>query len=165
MNKKSKVFINLTNGIEAIDKYNLDPDNVSFLRIQSSHCEGHSWDRMLLDLDNNLLMHLALGYECIVYDFGAHTEYSKAVYIGLEWIKYCLNRRWFNRIAKPIVKGKDISNYFEVEYAKLSKYAKKKIDYYKKFLLTDEIKLNGISTITEHDNKNEYYIDLVKDIY
>lgn len=39
--------------------------------MQSSHCEAQDFTGILSNLDHNLLMHLALGYECRIYDFGS----------------------------------------------------------------------------------------------
>lgn len=158
----TRIFINLTNGIEAIEKHKFEMESVYFLRIQSSHCESHKWEKMLLELDSNFLMSLALGYRCLVYDYGAQAEISKAIYFGLEWIRYFLNRRWLGRITNPIVKGKNISNYFEGQYEHISKQTRKHIDYYKKYLFTEEIHLEGISSTTLHDNHSEYYREILR---
>ncbi|MDX9791516.1 MAG: hypothetical protein RBT61_11855, partial [Candidatus Kapabacteria bacterium] len=90
-----KIFINLTNGIEALDKYNLDIEKVNFIRIQSSHFEAHKYDDIILDLDHNFLMSLALGFKCIIYDFGARADSSKAIRLGIPWIKFVLTKRWY----------------------------------------------------------------------
>lgn len=159
---KEKVFINLTNGIEAIDEYSFRLDDVSFVRIQSTHCEGQYWDIILQEIDNNLFFHLALGYQCKVYDFGANTELSKAIYIGLEWCKYVLNIRWFGKEITPFLKEKNVLSLFRDAYRKLSKRTKKRIDYFKKYLLTDQLFLEGISKSTDSDNDHDYYLNIVK---
>jgi len=155
--KQIKHFINLTNGIESLDRLNLDPENVMFIRIQSSHCERHLWNRIIMETDHNLYMMLALGHECRVYDFGTNTEMAKAIYMGVEWLKFALNKRWFGKDYKPLAKGRNITSYFTQEYGKLDKHAKKKIDYFKKFLLCDELRLIGISDETNMDAKNGYF--------
>ncbi len=160
---KKKLFINLTCGIEAIQKYGLKLDDISFIRVQSSHCEAHDWEKILKELDHNFLMHLAMGYECIVYDFGANARQSKAVYFGLEWVRYFLYRRWLNIDHIPVVKGKKVTNYFEMEYEKISRKTRHRIDYYRNFLFTDEIKIKGITSSTKMDNKKDYYAGIIKD--
>ncbi len=162
MKQTEKIFINLTNGLEALRDENLDVDNINFIRIQSSHCEAHQFGRIFDELDYNFLMHAALGSKCIVYDYGAQTELSKAIYIGLEWIKFVLNKRWLDKHYVPKVKGKKVTAKFEEYYNDLSKLTKKKIDYFKKFLLTDEIWIEGKSEVTTHDNDYEYYRELLK---
>ena len=56
-------FINLSNGAEALPALHtlgVPPELVSFVRIQSSHCEAQDHYGLLHNLDHNLLMHLAL---------------------------------------------------------------------------------------------------------
>ena len=40
----------------------------------SSHCEQRDYAGLLGSLDHNLLLHLALGYTCRVYDFGSRRK-------------------------------------------------------------------------------------------
>ncbi len=152
-----KIFLNLTNGIEAVEKYGLDPGDVSFIRLQSCHCERHKFDEIIKELDHNFLMCLALGMDCVVYDFGANSALSKAVYLGLEWVRYVLERRWFGRASDPVVKGKRVAAHFEKYYSELQPKTKKKVDYYKKYLATSIIHLEGISSETANDNKPGYF--------
>jgi hypothetical protein len=156
-----KYFINLTNGIEAIREYNLEISDISFIRIQSSHFEAHKFDDVLLELDHNLLMHLALGYNCIIYDYGARSETAKALRIGLEWIKFVLSRRWLGVEYIPVIKYKIVTNYFEEQYKIISNRSRRKIDYYKKYMNCSEINITGIQRSTIMDNKPEYYRDII----
>lgn len=158
-----KNFINLTSGLEAIDTYKFKLNDVSFIRIQSSHCEAHKWELMLNELDYNFLLSVAMGVDCIVHDYGSQTELSKAVYIGLEWIKFVLYKRWLGIDYNPIVKEKSVKEYFEKEYIKLSKKTRKRLDYFKKFLFTDEIKIRGVSNQTVFDNDYSYYRKLLEE--
>ncbi len=160
-----KIFLNLTNGIEAIEKYNLNIEDMNFIRIQSTHCEHPDFERILFELDHNFLMWLALGYECVVYDFGAKSKTSKAVYHGLEWVKYVLNRRWFNLEITPFVRSKNVTSSFERYYYQLSRTIKRKIDYYKKFLLIDKLRLSAVTTATNNDNKPDYYLNILNKYY
>jgi hypothetical protein len=151
------MFINLTSGLEAIDRLKLDPQNISFIRIQSSHCEEHCWEQILDELDSNFLMCAALGIHCVVFDSGSQNDFSKAIYFGLEWIKFVLNKRWFGRNYIPNVKGKDTTEYFVQEYAKLTRKCKKRLDYFKKFLIKDAITIEGRSEKGKHDNDYDYF--------
>ena len=61
-------YINLSNGIEAIGpllEAGLLPDHVRFCRVQSSHCEAQDFHAILQNLDHDLLMHLALGFDAV----------------------------------------------------------------------------------------------------
>lgn len=74
----TKHFINLSNGAEALpllEAAKLPAEHISFCRIQSSHCEAQDFNGVLSNLDHNLLMHLALGFDCCVYDFGSRGNY------------------------------------------------------------------------------------------
>ena len=82
--KEKKYFLNLTNGIEALKFFKIPYNEINFIRIQSSHLESGAFEKILLTLDSNFLMWLAMGFECIVYDFGAKSEKTKALYYGLE---------------------------------------------------------------------------------
>lgn len=157
-----KLFVNLTNGIEAIERYNLKLEDISFVRIQSTHCENAAFDKMLLTLDSNFLMSLALGFDCVVYDFGAKSETSKAVYYGLEWIRYFLSKRWLGVEHIPFVKGKNVTRQFQEHYKKINKKTKQQIDYYKKFLLTNELHLSAVTGSTQNDNQPEFYANILK---
>ena len=159
---KSKIFLNLTNGIEALKKYNLNIDEVNFIRIQSTHIENEAFDKLLSTLDSNFLMSLALGYECIIYDFGAKNYISKAIYYGIEWIKYVLNIRWFNKLETPYIKGKKVEKQFAEHYKKINKKTKKQLDYYKKFLVTNQLNITSITTTTNNDNQPDFYLEIIK---
>jgi hypothetical protein len=59
-----KHFINLSNGIEALELLSaagLPVEHVCFCRVQSSQCESGDFQGILTNLDHNLMMHLALG--------------------------------------------------------------------------------------------------------
>lgn len=160
--KKVKHFLNLTNGIEALTRFNLNIEDVSFIRLQSCHCERSKFVEILGELDNNFLMHLALGYHCKVYDFGAKCETSKAMYIGLGWVEYVLNRRWFDRITPVGIKGWDLSERYDMFYGKIDYKTKRRLDYFKKFLLCESITIETITDATGNDNKPEFFKTIVE---
>lgn len=158
-------YINLTNGIEAIPT--LPSNDYRFIRIQSTVCEQHLWDKLLLELSDDLLMNLALGYECIIYDYGAGKPVPKAVYQGLEFIRYVLHRRWLKMEYQPVIqrnKHTEINCWREFDhyYRNLSKKAKKKIDYFLPYLNTDEIQLSSVTDRTEHDGDKVYYNQILQ---
>ncbi len=160
---KQKIFINLTNGIESLPF--LEKENINFIRIQSSHCERQKYNQILDSIDYNFLMYLAMGYECVVYDFSANSEVPKAVYTGLEWIKYVCNRRWFGREEVVVVKDKIVNEFYQLQYSKIEYKTKRKIDYFKKFVLTNELKIRTITAETKYDNNIDYYKKIIYDIY
>lgn len=149
-------YLNLTNGLVFYDNRH----SYKFVRIQSSLCESKAWDKLIRDLDYNFLLDLAQGKIVYVYDASSKKKMTRALYQGLAFIEYTLNRRWFNRKAKEVkamVKGNNVSEYFEREYKSLSKDTKKKLDYVKKFLNTNKINLLPICSQTKHDGDYKYY--------
>jgi hypothetical protein len=130
-----KYFINLSAGLLQ-NKYKGE-----IIRIQSSHLETHSFDRLFYGLSDSLLYNLAKEEECIIVDCSSnHT--GKVIRRGIPIIKMVLSRRWH-----------EDRNHYELgrEYAdrilrSLSRQTKNKIDFYKKFLHTGKrILLSGIS--------------------
>ena len=172
-----KTFINLTNGIEKLLEFNIN--EVSFIRIQSTTIENKDWCKLFLDLDHNFLMHLALGFECNVYDYGTNRICSKSIYQGIEIIKYCLNRYWFNIDLEIVWKrcrnGQysttiNLKPYFDIIYNNLFIYdrnkdkikVRNKLKYYKRFLNCNQIDLQGHSESTSHDGDYNYYFQILK---
>jgi hypothetical protein len=175
-NQNIKHFVNLTNGIEKIPQLS----NFSFIRIQSTTLERKNYYKLFADLDNNFLMWLALGKECIVYDFGTNRPLSKTIYLGLPIIEYCLNKFWFNYEQNKVFVGKnyktECKQYIEKEiYQKYFVYhSEKKLEakiwlsiklkYYKKYLIGNKINLKGISSSTTHDSDITFFKNILKNI-
>jgi hypothetical protein len=158
-------YINLTNGIEAIPKL----DNYRFIRIQSTICEQKNWDRLIQELDYDFLLNVAVGNECCIYDYGTRKPVSRAVYQGLEFIKYALYRRWLNEEYQTNCcrcKNKEehscqnANKYFESCYVGLDKRTKKKLDYFKPFV-SGEINLTAVTDSTMHDGDKGYYKEIL----
>lgn len=159
-------YINLTNGIEAIPM--LDR-GYKFIRIQSTICEQKNWDRLIQELDYDFLMNLALGNECIIYDFGARKPVSRAVYQGAEFIKYVLYRRWLNKEyisnvnrSKNTCRKNNCNDYFEKCYQNLKDRTKKKLDYFLSYINTNEIRLICVTDCTKHDGDKEFYKNVLQ---
>lgn len=174
---KNKNYINLTNGIEKIPELN----NYSFIRIQSTTIERKDWIKLLQDLDHDFLLHLVLGFNVNVYDYGTNREYSKTIYYGLPLIEYCLNRFWFDIIPEKVeiycrngnLRVGNFQEYFNQIYNQLFIYDRNKekerlitkLKYYKKFINCNKITLNGFSQSTNNDGNYPYYFNLLKQYY
>lgn len=154
---KEKIYLNLTNGIEFLEKLDLSISQVKFVRIQSCACERHLWDKLINELDYNFLLDLALGYNVKVLDTSAKKKESRAMYQGLEFVKYVLNRVWFDKIVEAKCRKMDCSEYFDEAYKTISDNTIKKVKYLRKFLNTDKISLNSYCISTEHDGDYKYY--------
>jgi hypothetical protein len=156
----SKHFVNLTNGIEAIRHIE---GEYSFIRIQSTACEQKRWDFILQELDYNFLVSLALGYECVVYDYGANKPVPRAVYQGLEFVRYVLNLHWFGRETPAYVKGHNAAGYFRLVHAQLEERTLKRLDYFRKFLLADRLNLRVVTDATTHDGDYSWYRSVLEE--
>lgn len=57
-------YVNLTNGLEVLPALStlLAPEEVRFVRLQSSHCEIGAYDKFLREVDHDLLWSLANGH-------------------------------------------------------------------------------------------------------
>jgi hypothetical protein len=158
----SEIFINLTAGLEAIEKCYMGYMNpLQFIRIQSTHLEKNQLEHVLINLDYNFLMKLATGRECIVIDYTSRkrkNNTSAACYRGLAWIRYCINRIWFNRKIQ-LKRGMHI--YFEQEFKKLKDSTRRRLKYFRKFVLVNDINLKYECKPTDHGDDYEYYQDIV----
>lgn len=161
-------FVNLTNGIEAIPS--LD-HSWEICRIQSTTIEKENWPLLFADLDHNLLFRLAIGEECIIYDFGAGRKNTKVVYIGIPLIAALLERAWFDRVPYLWDQKYNVEKQYKsackrvLERAdnKIAQHAKRKLGYYKRYLSVKDrsIKLFGVSKETSHDGDIDYYRNIV----
>jgi hypothetical protein len=169
-----KYFINLTNGIEQIP--HIPKNKINFIRIQSTTLERKNWYKLFSDLDNNLLMWLALGMKCKIYDFGTNRKISKTIYLGLPIIEYCLNKFWMDYEAKTVMVGrkftinckdyveKEIYQRYFIFHDEKSLQAKInlsiKFKYYKKYV-NKKIQLVGISHSTSRDSDVLFYKNIL----
>lgn len=158
-----EIFINLTAGLESLQTLFNSPLN--FIRIQSTHLEQKHLEHVLRDLDNNFLMKLAIGKTCVVVDYTSRKKKnntSRACWQGIAWIKYCLNRIWFNREIKCKY---GMHKCFEHHFSKLTRETKNKIKYYHKFIMKDDIDLRFECGPTDYDSDTEFYVGLIRKIY
>jgi hypothetical protein len=167
---KDKHFINLTNGIEAIEDIPATED-IHFIRIQSTTIERHYWLKLFYELDYNFLMYIALGYNCHFYDYGTNRPWSKTCYTAIPLIEYCLNRYWFNNETPGIrysrngtlIQGMDddyqhiYNELFVYNSTKEKNLLKAKLKYFKRFLRGDKCNFTIISKSTTNDNNWKYY--------
>lgn len=155
-----RYYLNLTNGIEFLENPDFNKD-YRFVRIQSTACERHLWDKLLSELDYNFLLDLALGNEVIICDTSAHKTISRALYQGVEFIRFVLYKVWLNKDIIPYVRNQNCNDYFQAEYKKLNNKTLSKLKYLRKFLNTDELKITCISFNTKHDGDYNYYKNIL----
>ena len=184
--RTARHFINLSNGAEALpllEAAGVPSEQVSFIRVQSSHCEAQDYYGILHNLDHNLLMHLALGFDCRVYDFGSRGNYweatadgqdsadstvgpsvelqyvPRALWWGLEWSRYALNTLWHLETSKPLLRGYNVADLFDAKLRGLPKPLYKRLKYYRSYLAPElqEVQLSGYYAQTKHDGKKDVY--------
>ena len=131
-------FVNLKNGVEAIPTLDALGIPHEYLRIQSTMCEVGDMEKVLLELDANFLVSAALGYSCVVYDYGSRDKkrgVPRALWYGLEFVRYALNVEWFGAPDRPpILRGKRVDQDFRRKLGGVSKSCKKRIRYYRQFI-------------------------------
>ena len=166
-------FVNLKNGIEAVpalrDHLGLE---FEFVRIQSTMCEAGDMEKVVGELDANFLIAAALGYSCVVYDYGSRDKKRgapRALWYGLEFVRYALNVEWFGEADRvPVLARENVGHDFSRKLAGFRRSAKKKLRYYRKFL-TDDVKargavrLVGVYKRTTHDDDDAFYRQLVRE--
>jgi hypothetical protein len=134
-------------------------------------CEQHNWDRIIQDLDYDFLLNVALGNECYIYDYGANKPIPRAIYQGIEFIRYVLYKRWLNEeyysnCNRKAGNSKRINSndYFRKCYANLDKRTKRKLDYFIPYV-TGKINIYTVTGSTVHDGDRDYYKEvLLKEI-
>ena len=170
----AKHFVNLKNGIEAVPELRGLDLEVNFLRVQSTLCEVGDMEKVILELDASFLLAAALGYSCLVYDYGSRDKKRgtpRAIWYGLEFIRYALNKTWFGKSDRlPILRGKQVESLFSGKLSSMSKSTKKKLKYYRKFLPPEvlaldnpAVRLVGVFKVTKHDDDEKFYADLVRE--
>lgn len=144
-------FYNLSNGLACVHPYMEVPElrDMRYLRLQSTHCEQKLWTHILRNLGPEFLMAAATEM-VIVHDQSEKDREPRAMWQGLEWVRYALERNWFSRrllldgsrkqppmnVAKWSYgrNGMLLSRYWEEQYRRLPKSVVNEIRYYRKFV-------------------------------
>lgn len=140
-------FVNLTNGLEWLPLLKRLGKRINYVRICSTDMEKNHWEDILLQLDTNLLMRLALGQKCMILDCGANRTPGKVVEKGVPWIKHILEDYWMlNRPFMVAGEPRILLN--------------RKLGYFRRFLATDTVHLYGNDFATFRDGDKEFYRSL-----
>jgi len=154
-------FINLTNGIEYLPE--IGPID-GFVRIQSTACEQKRWWRIIRDLDYTFLLAVASGIAVTVYDTSQKKNVPRALYQGIEWIRYALSRRWLDSEVIPIVRGCNCQAYFRECYDRFSEERSRglqKLDYVGKLTAPNALNLQIVSKPTHLDGRYDIYREIL----
>jgi len=104
-----------------------------------------------MQLSDDFLMNLALGNRCIIYDFGANKEVPRAIWQGLEFVKFVLYEKWFGHTYRFSGRMATAGKYMQDVYDRLSPKTIKKLDYFLQFLSTDFLRLESVTGSTSND--------------
>lgn len=168
------LYLNLTNGIEYLNDVE---EPYSFIRIQSTTLERKLFEKLILELDYAFLLNLALGKKVIVVDYGTNRKNSKTISKGIPIIRYILNRFWYDidedvyflncnsdKKNKQTEYVKHIYNQlFTFNRTKEKEKVISKLRYFKRYLNSDRVYLEGKSFSTNNDGNYTYYSNLLKE--
>lgn len=168
------LYLNLTNGIEYLNDVE---EPYSFIRIQSTTLERKLYEKLVLELDYAFLLNLALGKKVIVIDYGTNRKNSKTISRGIPIIKYILNRFWYDIdedvyfLSQNTDKKVKQTEYVKHIYNQLFTYNRtkekekviSKLRYFKRYLNSDRVYLEGKSFSTNNDGDYPYYSILLKE--
>ena len=153
-------------------------EDISFVRIQSSHCEKGDHVSILSNLDCNFMMSLALGHVNIMYDFGSRGTGSlmesdtrdgipRAMWWGTELIRHTLETVWdlpMRSTDKRMVKGYNMAKEFNERLQTLPKSVKKRIKYFRPYVQTNQLHWYNVYCKTIHDGEKEWYARTLKEM-
>lgn len=141
--------------------------------------------KILQEMDHNLLLHLALGNKCYVYDFASRKTdpeqqffgQSRIIWQGLPFIRFALNRIWYDLFTEFDTKEYHwAKNTYARELRNISPATLTRLQYYRRYtraLLSQDtechtynpIQLYGISQVTSMDGKKEFYSQVLWDTF
>lgn len=123
---------NLSRGVLCPHLIDTQPD--IFLRIQSTACEQKRWDQVALSLGPHVLYLLSSGHTIIVHDFSEKPRTTRALWQGVPWIRYALEKAW-GLTPSPVISrnGMDVTEYTEECWKSLSDSTKKELGYFSRF--------------------------------
>lgn len=177
LDKRLRHFINLTNGIEAIPQLlssGVNENELNYIRIQSTHCESRNYNAILEGLDTTLLMNLARGNVCLLYDFGSRgtgtligeddEKYGipRAYWMGTEWIRHALASIWHlpeARLGKRYVRGYNSVDHFNEQIMLIPKVLRRRIKYFRPYVTTKHLHLYPIYKRTMEDANKQFHVD------
>lgn len=121
------VFLNLSNGLGWNGPYH------GLVRIQSTWCEQKRWEAIFNEVDYSLLIPAVAGRPVVVIDGSAHKLVPRALFQGLPWIRYVIDRGVLGVHHVPKVKGLP-ALYFVEAFDQLSGRAHARLKFLKRFV-------------------------------
>lgn len=173
------IYVNESNGIQALPMLSELGVPARFCHIRSTHFERKQSSDALLELPDDMLLSAALGEWILVIDYGARKDRSRAIWQGVPYVSYVLNRLWLEIVpdkvlvfprsnAKPV--PQDVTRVFAEWYGKVGAKQRSKLmpfaDIAKERLSgTGGVHVEGTSAATTHDNDKLYYARLKKEYF
>lgn len=120
------------------------PDDARKCRIQSTQCEQKLWTTVLMQIPDDMLWHLSQGNKVLVHDRSEKDRETRAMWQGLQLVKYFCELNWFRR--EPEITGRGNNSmklYFREVYASTPRSVHKRFRYYLNHLVTDKIELTS----------------------
>ena len=169
--RPARHYVNLKNGVEALPFIRdvMHVRRYDYCRIQSSLLEAGHVERVITELDSSLMLDLALGRACFVWDYGSRDVVKgkgnpRALWYGLEFVRYALRKEWFpgTEVAEKaiaVTRGKRVDQDFDRKLTMLDRSTKRKIRYYRQFIpeSVSDVRLIGVYRATTHDDDTEFY--------
>lgn len=125
---------NLSRGLTAVQHLPFGT-YVAAVRIPSTWCEQHLWGRVLETLGAHFYFDLAMGREVLVHDRSEKRRETRAMWQGLSWIRYAVNRAWGLPNGLEFTRnGMFVGDYWEEEWRKLPKRTIALLRYYKDYV-------------------------------
>lgn len=172
------VYVNETNGIQALPVLGELGIPARFCYIRSTHFESKATSTAIANLPQDLLLSAALGENILIIDYGACKDRSRAVYQGVPYVKYVLDRAWLGLCPEKVwirprsntrELMRETGNTFDAWYREVGKKNKKRLRVYQEIarenLREDGVSLTGISEATVHDNDKLYYARVKKEYF
>lgn len=156
------VWVNLTNGTEAIKLLDELCIPYKFCRFQSTYFEHKDWGAALDSMPDDMLMEVALGFRPLIIDFGADKKCPRALRQGIPIAARMIAQAWelphsenmyiFNRSGKPFM----VSDDFARDAMRLTKRQKSRLNYFKKYVPEDMDWLDFYLMCAPSTNDNDY---------
>lgn len=172
------IYANESNGLQALPLLADMRVLARFCYIRSTHFERKCVGAAVKDLPEDLLLSCAMGDDILVIDYGTRKDRSRAIYQGIPFIKYCLDRAWLDIVPDRVFiyprtnamdRKQNVTTCFDKWYSELGGKVLAKIDRYRgiaKENLTGQdggVMLSGVSAATTHDGEKGYHTRLKRE--
>lgn len=161
------VWINLTNGIEILP-YLLSRIPYKFCRFRSCSFEQKNWNDAIADMPDDMLMNFALGVPQYIVDLGANRPCPRSLRqgfaialrrISISWDLPVDEHMWiFSRSGVPMRVGDD----FARQAMRIDSKQKGRLDYFKRYLKTDKLKVDMMCAPTDNDGNYDMHSNIIK---